>query len=91
MQLISNKNSNQVAAGIQHMRRRSRSINDGKGMHFMKERSNLLRSIDKSFDSSHRSVKKDRYQLKELGKERKIILSEILDKLESNFKQKKEV
>lgn len=79
MVLFSNQNSSQGARGMhQHQRKRSRSINDESGVHFMKERGKLLRSIDKSFESHNRSVEKERYQLKELGKERKQLLSEIL-------------
>lgn len=79
MVFFSNQNSSQGVKGMHlHQRKRSRSINDGSGVHFMKERGKLLRSIDKSFESHHRSVEKERYQLKELGKERKQLLSEIL-------------
>ena len=79
MVFFSNQNSSQAARGMQqHQRKRSRSINDGNGIHFMKERGKLLRSIDKSFESNNRSVERERYQPKELGKERKQILGEIL-------------
>lgn len=79
MVFLSNQNSNQGVKGLQqHQRKRSRSINDGSGIHFMKERGRLLRSIDKSFESNLRSVEKEKYQLKELGKERKQLLSAIL-------------
>lgn len=56
----------------------------------MNERSKLLRNIDRSLEE-HRTPEKERFQFQESRKERKKLLDEILVKLESSVKQKKEI
>lgn len=85
--LYSNQN---YSRNTQGQRWRAKSRETEASLHFMNERSKLLRNIDRSLEQD-RTPEKDRFEFQECRKERKKLLDEILVKLESTVKQKKEV